>query len=197
MAACPRDPRLELTPDQQAVVTAAERYAVALGKSDYEGMWNLLSPSSQEWVVRNLEGEGGVRMTIALKTKELETNALAGKEKAEAEAYLARMPKAPELKEMTGKDYYIWQLKRTVTDAQRAETARLFNFSNVREVVVPANSDMATLVLKAGDPDRYTFVRARDGWKLELPQKRLLDLDAARMKEVDAIPKKEHDESRD
>lgn len=183
-AGCARDAKLELTSDQRAVVKAAEDYAAALGKGDYEAMWNLLSIESQEWVVRQLEGDGGLRQSVINQARALESPSLPAEERKRIEIYLRGQPTVDELKEMrTGRQYYVWRLKQTTTDTQKAETARLFSFENVREVVVSGNS--ATLVLKAGEPDRYTFSRDREGWKLGLPPSRRKELEANRQKEHD------------
>lgn len=157
-------------------------WAEAVMKQDTDALWDRLSPDAQEWFKRELEGTNppGARATVKMNKAFLEPGARTTEEdRQRVIALLATLPPDPE--SMTPKDYYAWRIKAELTPEGSERTHRLFSKANIKEIVV--EGDRATVILKNGDPDRYSWVRHDGVWKNDLKPSILRALEDARKRE--------------
>lgn len=155
-------------------------WSKAVSNQDGESMWDMLSPDAQEVYKRELEGEGGVRQTVKLNKAALAPDARTpDAERERIRKLLETLPDDPD--SMTPKQYYVWRMTPDLTQEGAERTARLFDLSNVQEIAVQA--EKATVVLKNGNPDRYSWVRHDGVWKFDLHPSILRALEDARKRE--------------
>jgi hypothetical protein len=181
LAACPQ--QIELNPDQEAVHKAMMEWADFVMKKDTAGMWDRLSPDAQDWFRRELEGTSppGVRATVKMNKAALEPGARTSEEdRQRIITLLATLPPEPE--KMTPKDYYAWRVTPQLTPEGSERTHRLFSKSNIKAIEI--EGDRATVVLKSGDPDRYSWVRHGGVWKNDVKPSILRALEDARKRET-------------
>lgn len=178
LSACPQQP--EWTTEQLEVHQAMLDWSKAVSNQDGESMWDMLSPDAQEVYKRELEGEGGVRQTVKLNKAALAPDARTpDAERERIRKLLETLPDDPD--SMTPKQYYVWRMTPDLTQEGAERTARLFDLSNVQEIAVQA--EKATVVLKNGNPDRYSWVRHDGVWKFDLHPSILRALEDARKRE--------------
>ena len=173
---CPEH-KTEWTDDQKAVHAASLEWSKAFQEQDAAALWEMLSPDSKDWYKRELEGEGGLRQTVKLDKAALKPGARTPPEERERiEKFLATLPIDPD--DMSPKDYYIWKQTPNLTQENAASTAGAFEKANIQEIEI--NGDKATMVVKSGKPDRYSWVRHDGVWKFDLPPSILRALEDAR-----------------
>ncbi|MEZ5993816.1 MAG: hypothetical protein R3E76_15890 [Planctomycetota bacterium] len=179
VAACPQD--TEWTPEQKGVHQAMMDWSGAVTKRDAEAMWEMISPDAQEIYRRELEAPGGAKQTVKLTQASLEPGSLiSAKRRKELEELLASLPKNVE--KMTPKDYYVWRMTPELTSENALNTERLLAKDNVSSISI--DGDRATVELKNGDPDRYSWVRHDGVWKFDLKPSILRALETARQLET-------------
>lgn len=181
LAACPQ--QIELNPDQEAVHKAMQEWADSVMKKDTDALWDRLSPDAQDWYRRELEGTSppGVRATVKMNKAALEPDARTSEEdRQRIITLLATLPPDPD--KMTPKDYYAWRLKPELTPEGSERTHRLFSKSNLKDIEI--EGDRATVILKSGDPDRYSWVRHSGVWKFDVKPSILRALEEARKRET-------------
>ena len=145
-------------------------------------MWDRLSPDAQDLYKRELEGTNpaGVRATVSMNKAALDPEALTSdNDRARIKALLATLPEDPD--SMTPKDYYIWRMRPEFTPEGAKNTARLFSRSNIDSITI--EGETATVMLKAGDPKRYSWVRHDGVWKFDVKPSILRALETARKRE--------------
>lgn len=181
LSGCPEQ-KTEWTDEQKAVHAASQEWAKAFQEQDAAALWDMLSPDSKEWYKRELEGEGGLRQTVKLDKAALKPGARTPPEERERiEKFLATLPKDPD--DMSPKDYYIWKQTPIMTQENAASTAGAFEKANIQEIEIAG--DKATMVVKSGKPDRYSWVRHDGVWKFDLPPSILRALNEARTRETE------------
>jgi hypothetical protein len=164
--------------DQSAVHKAMLEWSSAVTRQDAEALWDRLSPDAQDLYKRELEL--GVRPAVKNDQVALDPEALTSDtDRAKAKARLAEMPADPD--KMTAKDYYIWRLKREFSAEGAETTARLFARDNVESITI--EGERATVVLKSGDPQRYSWVRHDGVWKNDVKPSILRELENVRERE--------------
>lgn len=168
------------TEDQQAVYAAMQDWSKAVSEQDGDAMWEMLSPDAQEIYERQLKGEGGARQIVAMDKAALEPDSLLSEEdKQKARRRLASLPENPE--KMTAKDFYLWRIEGQFSQESIRDQVRLFDRSNIEEIQVSGGK--ASVKLKSGDPDRYSWVRHDGVWKFDLHPSILRALKDARARE--------------
>jgi len=180
LAACPQE--LELNPDQEAVHKAMMEWADSVMKKDTAAMWDRLSPDAQDWFRRELEGTDppGARATVRMAKATLEPGAQTHEDERQRQiALLATLPPDPD--KMTPKDYYVWRMTPQLTPEGSERTHRLFSKANIKDIVI--EGDRATVLVKNGDPDRYSWVRHSGVWKFDVKPSILRALEDARKRE--------------
>ncbi|MCB9894252.1 MAG: hypothetical protein H6839_07380 [Planctomycetes bacterium] len=180
LAGCPQS--TDWNADQEAVHKAMLEWSSAVTRQSAEDMWDRLSPDAQDIFKRELEGTNpaGVRATVAMNKTALDPAALTSdNDRARIKALLATLPEDPD--HMTPKDYYIWRVKPDLTAEGAEKTARLFSRENVESITI--EGERATVVLKAGDPKRYSWVRHDGVWKFDVKPSILRALETARERE--------------
>jgi len=180
LAACPQ--QAELNPDQEAVHKAMMEWADSVMKKDTDAMWERLSPDAQDWFRRELEGTDppGARATVRMAKATLEPGAQTHEDERQRQiALLATLPPDPD--NMTPKDYYVWRMTPQLTPEGSERTHRLFSKANIKDIVI--EGDRATVLVKNGDPDRYSWVRHSGVWKFDVKPSILRALEDARKRE--------------
>jgi len=168
--------------DQTAVHDAMNDWSAAVTRGDGEALWEMLSPDAQEIYRRELEAPKGVRQTVKLNKASLGPDSkMAEEEKDRVRKLLATLPDDPD--KMTPKDYYIWRINPSLTPEGAQRTEALFAKSNVKEISI--QGDNATVVLKNGNPDRYSWVRHKGVWKFDVKPSILRALEDARRREAE------------
>lgn len=181
VAGCLAQPGEDWTPDQRSVHTAMTNWSTAASKGDTGSMWDMLTPDSQDFYLRELTGKNAVRDTVLQLKAALAPDTLAPPEEQErVRKALKELPEHPE--KMTAKDYYEWRVKPDLTPEKTANTAQLFAKANIKEIAI--EGDKATVVLLNGDPDRYTFKKVGGDWKFDLPASILRALETVRRREA-------------
>lgn len=179
LSACPQE--TEWTPDQKAVHQAMLEWSGAVTKRDAEAMWEMISPDAQEIFRRELEAPGGAKQTVKLTKASLDPASLISAERRkEFEELLSSLPENVE--KMTPKDYYVWRMTPKLTSENALQTERLWSKDNVSSISI--DGDRATVVVKNGDPDRYSWVRHDGVWKFDLKPSILRALETARQLET-------------
>lgn len=177
LSACPQE--VEWTAEQKEVHQAMLDWSKAVSEQDGAAMWEMLSPDAKDVIRRELEGTDppGARATVKMSKAALKPEARTTPERRkELEELLKKLPEDPD--NMTAKDYYIWKVTPDLTQDGAARTAQLFEKSNVSDIEI--NGEKATVVLKNGQPDRYSWVRHDGVWKFDLPPSILRALEDAR-----------------
>ncbi|MCA8915358.1 MAG: hypothetical protein KDB90_08095 [Planctomycetes bacterium] len=180
LAGCPSSSDWDA--DQEAVHKAMLEWSSAVTRQSADDMWDRLSPDAQDLYKRELEGTNpaGVRATVSLNKAALDPEALTSdNDRARIKALLATLPEDPD--SMTPKDYYIWRMKPEFTAEGAENTARLFSRSNIDSITI--EGETATVMLKAGDPKRYSWVRHDGVWKFDVKPSILRALETARKRE--------------
>jgi hypothetical protein len=168
--------------DQQAVHKAMMEWSLAVSREDGNAMWEMLSPDAREIYRRELEGTSppGIRVQVKLDRAALAPGSRISAElRKEVEARLATMPPDPD--HMTAQEYYVWRVTPGFSAEGAENTAGLFGKSNISQIEI--DGDRATVILKAGDPDRISWVRHDGLWKFDLKPSTLRALEEAREKE--------------
>lgn len=183
-AACNQGP--DWTPEQKAVHDAMENWAEAVDKNDVAAMWDMLSPDAQDKYRRELVMPGGAQATVKMSKAALAPDARTPPaERERLKKVLATLPEHPE--KMTPKDYYIWRMKPKLTPEGAERTHALFSWKNIDEISI--EGDRATVVVKSGDPSRYSWVRHDGVWKFDVNPSILRALEDARARENKANQK--------
>ncbi|MBE7492037.1 MAG: hypothetical protein HS108_09830 [Planctomycetes bacterium] len=179
-AACTADPAANWNEDQRAVHATMLAWSGAASRGDSAAMWDMLTPDSQDWFLRELTGRGGVQETVRQLRAALEPGSLAPPtEQERVRKVLATLPEKPET--MTARDYYQWRIRSDLVPEKTARTAQLFAKTNIRDISVIG--EKATVVLVSGDPDRYSFKKVGGDWKFDLPPSILRALETVRRQE--------------
>lgn len=178
LSACPQGPDWDA--DQTAVHSTMNDWATAVTRGDAEALWDMLSPDAQDVYKRELQAPKGVQQTVKLNQASLGPDSrMPESEKERTRNLLKTLPADPD--KMTPKDYYIWRVTPELNPEGAQRTERLFAKSNIEEISI--DGDNATVVLKNGDPDRYSWVRHNGVWKFDLKPSILRALEIARKRE--------------
>jgi len=180
LASCNSEP--EWTEDQTAVHKAMMDWSMAVSRRDGAELWDNLSPDAQDIFRRELEGTSppGVRVTVKMYQASLSPDARTPEsERQRIKGELAKLPPDPD--KMTAKDYYIWRITPDLTAEGAERTASLFAKGNISQIEV--EGDRATVILKNGTPDRYSWFRHDGVWKNDIKPSILRALEEARSKE--------------
>lgn len=178
VSGCPQE--TEWTAEQKDVHDAMLAWSKAVSAQDGEAMWEMLSPDAQELYERELKGEGGVRQTVKLNQAAIRPDARTPEDERERiKKMLKTLPEDPDA--MSVKEYYVWRLTPDLTQEGADRTARLFDKTNIS--LISIEGENATVVLKKGDPDRYSWVRHDGVWKFDLPPSILRALEDTRKRE--------------
>ena len=168
--------------DQKAIHGEMVDWAMYVTKGDAEAMWEMLSPDAQDIYERELKGERGVRQTVKLTKASLgKDSQISPERRKELEATLADFPPDPD--KMTAKDYYVWKTKPKLTPEAAQSNESAFAKTNIKEISI--EGDRATVVVKNGDPKRYSWVRHDGVWKFDVKPSILRALEIARKRESD------------
>lgn len=167
--------------DQTAVHKAMRDWAGAVTAKDANVMWEMLSPDAREIYRRELEAPGGARTVVKLNKEALKDpdSKLSPERRKEIEADLTTLPPNPDA--MSAQEYYVWRVAPDLTADGAERTASLFAAVNVDAIEV--EGDRATVILKNGTPDRYSWVRHDGVWKFDLKPSTLRALEEVREKE--------------
>ena len=177
---CPQGP--DWNDDQKAVHDAMNDWSAAVTRGDGPALWGMLSPDAQDIYRRELEAPEGVRQTVKLNKAALDPDSKMGdEEKERVRKLLDTLPENPD--EMTPEDYYIWRITPSLDPEGAQRTEALFAKSNVKEISI--QGDNATVVLKNGNPDRYSWVRHKGVWKFDVKPSILRALEDARRREAE------------
>lgn len=168
------------TADQKAVLGAAQKWDIAKAQQDYAAMWDLLSPDAQELYDRELRGTPGVRQTVKLAKAALqEGSRISDADRQKRIDELAQFPDDPD--KMDSKAWYIWRTERDMAKQGPAGAAALFAREYIKSISI--QGEEATIVLKQGNPDRYSWVRVSGDWKFSPAPSTMRALDEARQRE--------------
>jgi hypothetical protein len=178
LSACTGEP--EWNAEQQSVHKSMLEWSMAVSRKDGAAMWEMLSPDAQEVIRRELEAPSGARW--AVKSSKAALDPEARTPEAERER-IAKQVKAlpPDPEKMSPKDYYIWKVTPDLTAEGSERTASLFEKRNISQISI--EGDRATVILKHGDPDRYSWVRHEGVWKNDVKPSILRELEEVRRRE--------------
>jgi hypothetical protein len=166
--------------DQTGVHKAMMEWSLAASRQDANAMWDMLSPDARDWYRRELEAPGAVRTTVRLHKAALAPGSLISDEQRKRiEAELATLPPDPD--HMTAKEYFVWKLTPDLTAEKTENLAALYAKPNIERIEV--EGEHATVILKAGEEDRISWVRHDGVWKFDLKPSTLRALEEAREKE--------------
>jgi len=178
---CTPSPGENWNAEQKSVYDAMQSWSKAVSNRNIDAMWDMLTPDAQEVYERELKGRRGIQETVRQLKAGIGPDARTpADERARIEKALKELPPEPE--KMTGKDYYRWRVTPDMTPTRAANNAALFAKANIVEISVQGGT--ATVVLKDGQPDRYSWKKSGGDWKFDLPASILRALEATREREA-------------